>query len=94
MRTIIIPRAEGSIYYEQKEIIKKTITRIYHKNHGILGYRQMEIFLEREGICISCTACHRYMNTELKLYSICRRKRNSHVSDDKLSEAVSDFAYI
>ena len=70
-----------SAYYEQKEIIKETIVSIYHKNHGILGYRQMKIFLEREGIRISCTTCHRYMNTELKLYSICRRKRNNHASD-------------
>ncbi len=70
-----------SAYYEQKEIIKETIVSIYHKNHGILGYRQMKIFLEREGIRISCTTCHRYMNTELKLYSVCRRKRSNHVSD-------------
>ena len=41
----------------------------------------MKIFLEREGIRISCTTCHRYMNTELKLYSVCRRKRSNHVSD-------------
>lgn len=40
----------------------------------------MKILLEREGIRISCTTCHRYMNTELKLYSICRRKRNSNDS--------------
>ena len=69
-----------SAYYEQKEIIKETIVSIYHKNHGILGYRQMKIFLEREGIRISCTTCHRYMNTELKLYSIRRRKRNINVT--------------
>lgn len=40
----------------------------------------MKIFLEREGICISDTTCHKYMNTELKLYSITRRKKTGNCS--------------
>lgn len=87
-----------STYYKQKQKTKDTITHLYHKNHGILGYRQMKIFLEREGICISNTTCHKYMNTELKLYSITRRKktgscRGSHheVFDNLINR---DFAYV
>ena len=40
----------------------------------------MKIFLEREGISISCTTSHKYMNTELGLCSITRRKRKQGVS--------------
>ena len=67
-------------YYKQKKRIKDTITHLYHKHRGILGYRQMKKFLEREGIHISCTTCHKYMNTELKLYSITRRKKKGSAS--------------
>ena len=41
----------------------------------------MEIFSIRYFILRLRTTCHRYMNTELKLYSVCRRKRNNHASD-------------
>lgn len=69
-------RNRKSAYYKQKQKIKDRIIGLYHKNHGILGYGQIKIFLEREGICISNTTCHKYMNTELKLYSITRRKKS------------------
>ena len=35
----------------------------------------MKVFLEREGIYLSKTTVQKYMNEELKLQSICRRKR-------------------
>ena len=40
----------------------------------------MKRFLERKAIYISFTTCHKYMNTELNLYSITRRKRKNNVS--------------
>ena len=35
----------------------------------------MKVFLARRGINLSKTTVHKYMNSELKLYSICRRKK-------------------
>ena len=67
-------------YYKQKKRIKDTITHLYHKHHGIIWYRQMKKFLEREDIHISCTTSHKYMNTELKLHSITRRKKKGSAS--------------
>lgn len=72
-----------SAYNKQKNKIKDTIKQLYHKNHGILGYRQMKIFLEREGIYISYTTCHKYINIELKLYSITRRKKKGSGSGNQ-----------
>ena len=63
---------------KRKMEIKVRITNLYHKNHGILGYRQMQIFLKRQGVYISPTTCHKYMNKELELRSITRRKKKSY----------------
>lgn len=65
-------------YYEQKEAICKEIKAIYHEVGGILGHRSMRIFLTRKGINLSKTTVHKYMNKELKMLSICRRKRPSY----------------
>lgn len=62
-------------YREQKEKAQKAITRIYHEMGGILGHRSMRVFLAREGIKLSKTTVHKYMNKQLQLYSICRRRR-------------------
>ena len=51
------------------------ITRIYHEHHGIDGYRKMKIFLKRKNIYLSFPTVHKYMNKELKLYSIVQRKK-------------------
>ena len=42
------------------------------------GHRKMRAFLQREGISLSKTTVHKYMNRELQLYSICRRKRPAY----------------
>lgn len=64
-----------SDYHEQKESICKEIKTIYHEVGGILGHRSMRIFLARKGIHLSKTTIHKYMNKELRLLSIYRRKR-------------------
>ena len=38
----------------------------------------MKAFLQREGISLSKTTVHKYMNCELQLHSICRRKRPAY----------------
>ncbi len=62
-------------YYIQKSNACNEIKSIYHEFGGILGHRSMKVFLERNGINLSKTTVHKYMNQELKLYSICRRSK-------------------
>ena len=51
------------------------ITEIYHKHHGVDGYRSMRIYLERESFSYSATTVHKYMNSILGLRSIVRPKK-------------------
>ena len=62
-------------YHEQKNNTYRAIKSIYHETGGILGHRSMRIFLARKGICLSKATVHKYMNKDLRLLSICRRKR-------------------
>ena len=50
------------------------IQNIYHEHNGVDGYRSMRIYLQRKGISLSTVTVHNYMNKELGLYSIVRRK--------------------
>jgi len=62
-------------YRKTKEKVKKEISHIYHDLNGIVGYRKMKVFLERRNIYLSNATIHKYMNKELKLRSITRRKK-------------------
>lgn len=62
-------------YLAKKSAIYREIKAIYHETGGILGHRSMRIFLLRKGISLSKATVHRYMNQELRLLCICRRKR-------------------
>ena len=62
-------------YLAQKEKVKTQIQEIYHTHHGVDGYRSMKIYLERKGYFYSFTTIHKYMNKELRLYSIVRKKK-------------------
>ena len=64
-----------AVYHERKKAICQKIKEIYHEVGGILGHRTMRIFLARKQIFLSKATVHKYMNTELKLHCICRRKR-------------------
>ena len=62
----------------QKTRIHRKISRIYHDNNGVLGYRSMRVFLSRKKIYLSTTTVHEYMNKELGLMSVVRRKKPNY----------------
>ena len=39
----------------------------------------MQVYLRRKGIYISCATVHKYMNTEMQLFSVSRRKKPGYV---------------
>lgn len=62
-------------YCTQKQEVLEEITEIYHEHNGVDGYRRMKVYLERKGYNLSNLTIHKYMNDELRLYSIVRKKR-------------------
>ena len=62
-------------YRQNKSKILTCITETYHERKGIPGYRLMTVLLKNKGISISKTTCHKYMNTELGLFSVTRRHK-------------------
>lgn len=62
-------------HYARKAAICRGIKDIYHEFGGILGHRSMRIFLRRKGIYLSKTTVFKYMNKELRLLCVCRRRR-------------------
>lgn len=71
-------KGKKTIYHEQRKKACAAIKKIYHETEGVLGHRNMIIFLKREGIVLSKTTIHKYMNKELGLKSICRRKKSAY----------------
>jgi transposase InsO family protein len=65
-------------YRSRKERICKDISQIYHDNGGILGYRSMRVFLNRKNCYLSSITVHKYMNTELGLLAVVRRKKSDY----------------
>ena len=59
----------------KREKVLEKIKEIYHKHSGVPGHRQMQIYLKREGYSYSKLTIHRYMNRELQLRSIVRRRK-------------------
>jgi putative transposase len=68
-----------STYHTQKQKVCNEIKKIYHDTSGKLGHRNMKIFLARKNIIISKTTVHKYMNKELGLTSIVKRKKPGYV---------------
>lgn len=64
-----------SNYRARKQRIYDEINEIYHETEGRLGHRNMKTFLERKGTICSKTTVHKYMNKELELISIVKRKK-------------------
>lgn len=64
-----------SDYYTQKQKILNEIETIYHEHNGVDGYRSIKVYLDRKGISISNATAHKYMNSELGLFSIVRRRK-------------------
>ncbi len=69
-----LKQAKAAYHAKKSEICRK-IKDIYHEFGGILGYRSMRVFLARDQILLSKTTVHKYMNKELQLQCVCRRKR-------------------
>jgi putative transposase len=72
-------KCRKSSYYVQKQQVLDTIQKIYHETEGKLGHRSMKIFLSRKNIFLSKTTVHKYMNKELRLTSIVKRKKPEYV---------------
>ena len=47
-----------------------------------MGYHNMKVYLERKGIVLSRITVHKYMNKELGLVSIVRRKKPTYESGE------------
>ncbi len=62
-------------YLKDKVQVHSEINAIYHEHNGTVGYRSMKVYLERRGYHYSSTTIHKYMNAEMKLYSIVRPKK-------------------
>ena len=67
-----------SLFKKKRRHSLQKITDIYHKYHGVTGYRTMRVYLSREGFPYSCTTVHKYMNRMLGLKSIVRPRRPAH----------------
>lgn len=59
----------------QKAEICAQIRELYHETNGTAGHREIQVFLRNKGIRLSKTTVHKYMNREMRLMSICRRKK-------------------
>ena len=62
-------------YFKLKNTFLKNIENLYHKHKGVYGYRYIKKFLEHENIFLSYTTIHKYLNRELGLKAIVRRKK-------------------
>lgn len=62
-------------YRSRKDKIKAKIREIYHSHNGVDGYRPMRVYLGRKNFHLSATTVHKYMNQELGLRSITRKKK-------------------
>ncbi len=62
-------------YNAKKAEALEQIREIYHSHNGVDGYRRMKVYLERKGYNYSPTTVHKYMNRELGLRSIVRRRK-------------------
>jgi transposase InsO family protein len=63
----------------QKQKVCNEIQKIYHDTEGKLGHCSVQIFLARKKIIISKTTVHKYMNKELGLTSIVKRRKPGYV---------------
>ena len=62
-------------YYTKKAEVQSQIRDIYHEHMGVDGYRSMTVYLARRGYHYSPATIHKYMNTEMKLFSVVRPKK-------------------
>jgi len=58
--------------------IHTEITNIYHEHKGVDGYRSIHTYLNKKEINISLLTAHKYMKTEIQLFSIVRKKKANY----------------
>ena len=56
----------------------KSIEKIYHESNGRPGYRMMQILLKNAGVNLSVQTVRKYMNVELDLKSVTRKRKYRH----------------
>lgn len=71
-------KAAKDKYFQEKKAVCDKIREIYHELGGNVDHRFMKIFLERHKIHLSKTTIHKYMNREMHLYYVPRRKKHSY----------------
>ncbi len=77
-----------SQYLCKKDEIKSITAETYHAHDGVNVYRTMQAYLVRKGHKLSALTTHKYMNTELRLFSISRKRkpRYEHGTAHKIYE--------
>lgn len=65
-------------YRKRKAEAMEQIKDIYHSHNGVDGYRRVKVYLARRGYDYSYVTIHKYMNTELGLRSIVRKRKPSY----------------
>ena len=74
---------------KEKVRIQRLIQTLYHECNGIPGYRTMRELLRGKGIQIRVQSVRKYMNVDLSLKSITRKKKRQF---KKTGEAYAVFA--
>lgn len=62
----------------EKSHILAQIEEIYHSHNGVDGYRKMKIYLQRRLINLSLPTVQKYMNGDLHLRAVVRRKKPAY----------------
>jgi putative transposase len=62
-------------YCANKRKVCDVIKSLYHEHNGVYGHRYMKVFLARRNIVLSKTTIHKYMNKELHLHAITRKRK-------------------
>ena len=60
---------------------------LFHRYNGVPGYRQMRIYLEREGIFLIYPTAHKHIKQELGLIAIVRRKRKIFIAAENIKSS-------
>lgn len=62
----------------EKSHILAQIEEIYHSHNGVDGYKKMKIYLQRRLINLSLPTVQKYMNGDLHLRAVVRRKKPAY----------------
>ena len=62
-------------YHQYKADVKASIREIYHSHGCVDGYRTLHAYLCRKGIDITHLTVLKYMNIEMQLFSISRKRK-------------------